>query len=329
MNIKKILSIVAFLIFGAVLIYILYIGKNTLGRNGQDYSLVSQLPQSPLDASYLIEGNEVQFEGGKGEVKIGEDTVTTEVAKDPVYGDMNGDGAEDAVLLITYSKNNTPSTYYAALALKDAEGYLGMNAVPLHTDGGAPQEIQIQDEVLVVTYATSEFNATEEDTQNDAMYEYLTLVGITLQSVGPLEESDEIERGLFTYTDDSKTFTTCSGARYQISPDSHARAALEAIYLERTRYSGTDKNEVYVVLAGHTGGSSDVAVDEVPEETDVSTEDSPDENVADEADVDTPRLVSGSMYLVSTVLSAPKEGSCAPVEESTPPIEEEATEVIQ
>jgi hypothetical protein len=328
MNLKKILSIVVFLVFGIVLIYILYIGKNTLGRNGQDSSLISQLPQSPLEASYLIEGNEIQFEEGTSRVKIGEDTITLEVAQDPIYGDMSGDGVEDAVLLITYSKNNEPRTYYVALALKDTDGYLGMNAVPLHTDGGEPQEIQIQDEVLVVTYTLSEFTDDGDGMQGDRLYEYLTLVGITLQHVGPLEERDEIERGVFTYTDDTKTFMTCTGSRYQISPNSRARAVLEAIYLERTRYSGADKNEVYVVLAGHVGGSADVSAEEVREEPDISVGGPSAEAGTEEVADETPRFVSGSNFLVSTILSAPKEGSCAPVVESTAP-SEEAIEIVQ
>jgi hypothetical protein len=308
MNSKKIVSIVTIVIFAGVLAYILYVGKTIVGKD-QDFSLVSNIPQSPYNASFQIEDTEVQLQEGKTTFTGEEGDVAVEVVQDPVYGDMNGDSVDDALLLMRYTKDSAPSLYYVALALAVPDGYLGMNAVPLHVES-VPQVLYVQDEVLMVAHTVPERSDAEKDVQQTEMFEYITLVGTTLRSVGPLEEHDIIERGFLTYTTTAKIFTTCAGLQYHIAPDSQARAALEAIFLERTRYSGIEDNKVYVVLAGHTSDSPGIVAEEATEGSDDLPEVFESENVEEQSEEESLDFISGSVFTVRTILSAPKQGDC-------------------
>lgn len=312
MKFKNILILLGTIVLGGFLIYILYVGKNALTDTTLKYSQINPFPKSPQEASYQIEGNEMQFIEGKSELDVEGIHVIAQILNEPVYGDVNSDGEDDAVFLLTYTKNDSSSSYYIALALRDAGGFLGLNAVPIHNQY-VPKEISIRDEIIVVSYEVPVQNEkdAEDVPKYDTLYEYLTLTGVTLQPISSLEENDEIDRGFFVYTKESQTFTSCrSATRYQISPDSRARAVLEAIYIERTRYTETDTAEVYVVLAGHTAGDSEDAenVDELEQDEEASsTEVSEIEN---EGTATGDISVSGNEFTVQTVLSAPKNGSC-------------------
>jgi hypothetical protein len=287
---KKILTVVAVLFVSASLVYLFIFSSNSKGSEGvPTYNLLG-LPESPRNATYQIEGNEVLFLDGNAEfenTKTGEKVVVTSI-KDPVFGDMSGDGLEDAALLLTVSENDA-TAYYVALALNDDDGYLGINAVRLDSSV-VPDEIRIQDEIVVISYSDKgeTLPDPEGEKKNTLSYVYMTLLNVTLQSFVPQKETDDVYTGEIEYVNDVLTFTSCeSGSRYPIAQTSNSLVALDAIYKERA--SGESNVPVYIVLSGSTVVTSSSDGEESVAEGEQGSEE---------------------MFEVSTILSAPKAGQC-------------------
>ncbi len=119
------------------------------------------LPEDFKNASYTIGGELVQLSDGKSEVAIVPGSaamVVTQYFGNEVYGDIDGDGDEDAAFLITQNSGGTGTYFYLVAALKEEGGYRGTNAV-LIGDRIAPQTTEFRDAPLpegsriIVNYA--------------------------------------------------------------------------------------------------------------------------------------------------------------------------------
>lgn len=268
--IRKLLVI--FFLIALLVVSFIIIQKGISDTDEEQGALRAILPESPLFASFQIDGQEVQLVDGSAEgLDSGlEDGVLIETALPPVYGDITGDGRDDALLLLTRSEDGEEKTYYLATALKDTQGFLGMNAVPLELKE-VPTNITVQDELAIVSYTDQTLpevlsdegvesdNSDEKNEDSEQMTQvyFFALTGTTLQAVGPTPGDEAVVlRGEYTFTGKSRVITSCeSGVTYNISPNSKSYAALEAIYNERTR--GTDSHTpIYIVLVGSDIGAS-------------------------------------------------------------------------
>ncbi len=110
---------------------------------------VPEKPAAVVDnyraATYLIEGEEVTL-GGQTQY-FGNDLVT----------DLNNDGRDDVVFLVTQAPGGSGTFYYAVAALNTEHGYLGSDGYFLG-DRIAPQTIEKSQnpkyvDVIVVNYA--------------------------------------------------------------------------------------------------------------------------------------------------------------------------------
>lgn len=107
------------------------------------------------DATYVIEGQAIKLTAGFSEIEISADAeskLTTQHFGNEAFGDLDGDGAEDAVFLLTQDGGGTGIFYYVVVALKKPDGYIGTNAVFLG-DRIAPQTTEIRDGKIIVNYA--------------------------------------------------------------------------------------------------------------------------------------------------------------------------------
>lgn len=106
------------------------------------------IAKDPQNATYTIEGQQVMLMDGKSE-----DGNTT-MFDTPTVGDLNGDGANDAGVILVVTGNGSGSFYYAAAALNNTSTYTydGTNAILLG-DRIAPQTKDIQDETYTVNFA--------------------------------------------------------------------------------------------------------------------------------------------------------------------------------
>jgi hypothetical protein len=108
----------------------------------------------PLNAYYTIEGRQVHLVAGRAEVEVVPGSATkikTSVFGKPVYGDLDGDGKEDAALLLVHDPGGSGTFYYVAAALDNGSGWQGTRAMLLG-DRIVLRSIQIHNGVIIVNY---------------------------------------------------------------------------------------------------------------------------------------------------------------------------------
>lgn len=109
----------------------------------------------PLNASYEVEGVTITLTNGRSEMPIEEGSATviaTEIFGEPIYGDIDGDGDEDAGVLIKQEPGGTGTFYYVAATINEDGSYEGTNALLLG-DRVAPQNVQISGGGVIANYA--------------------------------------------------------------------------------------------------------------------------------------------------------------------------------
>ncbi len=106
----------------------------------------------PLNATYSIDDVPVRLVNGKAETGSGSARVSTAVFGQPVVGDINGDGVNDAALFLTQDMGGSGVFYSVVAAIHTVNGTQGTNSVLLG-DRIAPQNIQIKDSRIIANYA--------------------------------------------------------------------------------------------------------------------------------------------------------------------------------
>ncbi|MEK7462398.1 MAG: hypothetical protein AAB618_02385 [Patescibacteria group bacterium] len=112
------------------------------------------------DAEYRIEGTLVQLTDGVSVMDAAPGSsskITTSYFGNEFMTDLNGDGREDIVFLLTQDTGGSGTFYYAVAALNLEEGYVGSDGYLLG-DRIAPQSIETSPNprhksVVVVNYA--------------------------------------------------------------------------------------------------------------------------------------------------------------------------------
>lgn len=125
---------------------------------------LSSVPQSQVhnykDISYSIDGKSVQLQDGYAETEAAPGSASKIVTRyfgNELKTDLNGDGREDVVFLLTQSGGGSGTFYYAVAALATENGYVGSDGYLLG-DRIAPQTINVSPnpkhkQVIVVNYA--------------------------------------------------------------------------------------------------------------------------------------------------------------------------------
>lgn len=111
--------------------------------------------KSPDQACYMIEKQEVCLINGQIEVAAAPGSATkikTSIFGQPVYGDLDGNGGNDAVMFMVQNSGGSGTFYYVAVALDMNGAFSGTQAIFLG-DRISPQHIEIRDGVIIVNYA--------------------------------------------------------------------------------------------------------------------------------------------------------------------------------
>ncbi len=115
----------------------------------------TRVATSPESASYRIDGRVVALRDGKHEELAAPASATyrtTAIWGAPVAADLDGDGDQDAVLILATEQGGSGTFYYVAAAELDGGAYTGSTGVLLG-DRIAPQSVTFTDGVVTVDYA--------------------------------------------------------------------------------------------------------------------------------------------------------------------------------
>jgi heat shock protein HslJ len=107
------------------------------------------------NATYIIEGTSVTLVNGMAEQKQAdsETTVVTQYFGNELRKDLNNDGREDVVFLLTQQPGGTGTFFYAVASLNTENGYVGSHGIFLG-DRIAPQTTESgKNNIVVVNYA--------------------------------------------------------------------------------------------------------------------------------------------------------------------------------
>ncbi len=202
-----ILWVVVVLVVVTVLIFIPW------NKGGEIESVDSgvYLAQSPLDAEYLISGNEVRLADGRAENEITPDSASKEITSvfgEPIYGDVDGDGDDDAGLLLVQDSGGSGAFYYAAIALNVDGKYKGTNAILLG-DRIAPQTSEIRNEVFTVNYADRQKDEPMTARPSVGVSKYLILENDKIKDLGVFGEGEMFLEGGLVYGHEARFFKPC------------------------------------------------------------------------------------------------------------------------
>lgn len=169
----------------------------------------------PLHATYTIEGERIRLAEGRAERQAAPGSATkvkTLVFGAPVYGDLDGDGTDDAALIVVQQPGGSGNFYYIAAALAGDSAYRGTNAVLLG-DRIAPKQIDIRNGVIYANYTDRRKDDPMAAAPTVGKSTYLTIEDNKLTEIGTLAEADQLLEGWVTIGHEVRTFASCSDLR--------------------------------------------------------------------------------------------------------------------
>jgi heat shock protein HslJ len=160
------------------------------------------------NAEYSIGGQPVRLADGVSQAEAAPGSATRVVTRyfgNEARGDLNADGREDVVFLLTQESGGSGTFYYAVAALDSERGYSGSQGVLLG-DRIAPQGTELKpDGVVVVSYADRAPGAGLSTSPSVNKSIWLKLDPATLQ-FAEVEQSFEGEADPAAMTLDMKTW---------------------------------------------------------------------------------------------------------------------------
>jgi len=205
-----------------------------------------------LNSIFTIEGQEVRLIDGYHEKQAAPGSATktkTMVFGQPVNGDLDGDGDEDAGLFILHAPGGSGTFYYVATALNRNGNYRGTNGIFLG-DRIAPQTIQISNGMVVANYADRRPDEPMAARPSVGKTKYLILKDVQLEEIEPLGQGEQVLEGWVTIGHEVRLFTPClRKTNFWILGESPALreiiAAHSKAFPDRKRYA-----PLFMVLGG-------------------------------------------------------------------------------
>ncbi len=131
----------------AIIVAILLIGVSYAVMSNEKASeqIIATGPTDYKNGSYTIDGTRVELKNGVSIAEAAPGSATkieTRYFGNDLVTDLNGDGLEDHVFLVTQNTGGTGTFYYVVAALNTPDGYVGSDGY-LIGDRIAPQNINL------------------------------------------------------------------------------------------------------------------------------------------------------------------------------------------
>lgn len=165
----------------------------------------------PLNAAYLIEGQRIMLSDGKAERPVlpgSAEQFETRVFGSPERGDLDGDGDEDAALVLLHRTGGTGTFYYVAAAIQGPEGLFGTRAVLLG-DRVAIQSIRIRNGMVLANYADRRATESMATAPGVGQTKYLTLRDGDLVAAPAFDDGVQLLEGWVTLGHEVSEFRPC------------------------------------------------------------------------------------------------------------------------
>jgi len=123
--------------------------------NDGEQNIIVTPGENPYDSTYIIEGEAITLEDGKAEIEIAPGSAsksTTSIFEANTEADINGNGMDDNIVVLTQDNGGSGIFYYVAVAINTEEGYMGTNAIYVG-DRIAPQTTAYREDTVIFNYA--------------------------------------------------------------------------------------------------------------------------------------------------------------------------------
>lgn len=215
-----------------------------------------ELAPDPLNATYRIEGCPIHLRSGHYQVQAAPGSATqvkTTVFGEPVYGDLDGDKDEDAVLLLAHAPGGSGTFYYVTAARNLDGQYRGSNGVLLG-DRITPQEVTVRNGVITANYLDRQAEEAMTVTPSVAKSKYLTFEKDQLSTIKPLGKGEQVLEGWVTIGHETRSFWPCSSnTDLWLLGDSPALNEIMAAYGQALPHP-RPYTPLFMVLAGQIAG---------------------------------------------------------------------------
>ena len=149
--------------------------------------------EDPQNGSFVIEGKHIRLQNGLSELEImpgSAEKLTTRYFGNEAIGDLNDDGHEDIVFLITHQSGGTGTFYYVVAALFSGNGYRATNAILLG-DRIAPQTTEIQGNMFIVNYADRKDNEPMTISPSVGISRVFMVTNMILKDITPSRRTND------------------------------------------------------------------------------------------------------------------------------------------
>jgi len=213
---------------------------------------LDQAVTDPLNATYLLQGQAVCLTVGRSESPAAPGSATkakTAVQGRPVFGDLDRDGDEDAVLFLTHDPGGSGTFYYVAAAIKKDGRYRGSNAILLG-DRISPRDMGIRDDAIVVNYADRRPGVPMSANPTVGQTAVLLLKDSRLVEISPVGERGNVVEGWVTIGHEVRSFKPCDAENdLWLMGQSPALKEIMAAY-RREIPDDKDYRPLFMVFAG-------------------------------------------------------------------------------
>lgn len=188
---------------------------------------------NPLNTTYTIGDKEIKLIDGKAEVDIVPGETTKEkvaVFGEPVYGDINDDGLDDAILMLTDDAGGTGTFYYITASIQKKvgteTGYMGLNSIFLG-DRIAPQNIEIKNGIVIANYADRKQGEPMTARPSEGISKYAVFSDDFLEEVGYIEKGYSVLQGNIVFGNEVRTFEPCTASGESLWIEGQSKALKE------------------------------------------------------------------------------------------------------
>lgn len=206
----------------------------------------------PLNTVYGIEGGKIRLKDGLSEISAAPGSaarVRTRVKGDPVYGDVDGDGEDDAAVVLVHDPGGSGTFYYIGVVLNASHGNKE-NQTVLIGDRFVLGQVVILNGAVVVRYLQRRPDEPMSAAPTIAKTATIRLNYDRLEIAMPETAAGTAIKGCVIIGHEVRSFEPCSQKRpLWIMGDSPALVDIKSAY-ERSRPHSHPYEPVLMVLTG-------------------------------------------------------------------------------